>query len=68
MAVQLTGIADRLLDWSSDELAFLHQLHEAGKLDGWLLTDDPEIRRRIEAQPMLRWKALNVRNYREGRN
>jgi len=43
------------------ELAFLEALMGEGIVDASLLTDDPVLRERIQAQPGLHWKALNVR-------
>jgi len=43
------------------ELAFLESLLGDGIVDASLLTDDPVLRQRIQAQPGLHWKALNVR-------
>ncbi len=34
-----------------------------GRIDGSLLTDDPELERRIEGHPWLQWKAINVRKH-----
>lgn len=43
------------------ELAFLESLLGDGIVDASLLTDEPVLRERIQAQPGLHWKALNVR-------
>ena len=43
------------------ELAFLESLVGEGIVDASLLTDDPVLRQRIQAQPGLHWKVLNVR-------
>lgn len=43
------------------EMAFLHSLAGDGIVDASLLTDDPVLRQRIQLQPGLHWKALNVR-------
>ena len=52
-----------LLPFTDDERAFLDLLLDAGKIDATLLTTDPALQERIQAQPMLRWKAQNVRTY-----
>lgn len=44
--------------------AFLDRILDAGEIVPGLLTDDPDIQDRIAAQPMLRWKAMHVRQYR----
>lgn len=43
------------------ELDFLEALLGEGVVDASLLTDDPALRQRIQTQPGLHWKALNVR-------
>ncbi len=43
------------------ELTFLESLLGDGIVDASLLTDEPVLRERIQAQPGLHWKALNVR-------
>lgn len=60
----LTGVAERLVRWSDAERAFFDALTDHGELKPDLLTSDPELRRRIAAQPMLRWKQKNVRQHR----
>lgn len=52
-----------VLPLKEHELAFLNALLEEGRVDGSLLTDDPELTRRIEVHPWLQWKAINVRKY-----
>jgi predicted nucleotidyltransferase component of viral defense system len=55
----------RLLDWSTAEQCFLDRLHDEGVVDAEVLNPDPVIQERIRLQPMLQWKALNVRDFRE---
>ncbi len=55
----------RLLDWSVAEQRFLDRLHDDGVVDAEALHPDSMIQERIRSQPMLQWKALNVRNFRE---
>jgi hypothetical protein len=57
-------IASTLLAWKKKEREFLDRLMEGGEVDPGLLTSEPELRERIAAQPMLRWKAMHVRQYR----
>ena len=57
------GITDRLLNWSPGEREFLDALHRCGRIEAAALHDDPTLQRRIEAQPMLQWKARNVRGH-----
>ena len=60
----LEGVAPRLVAWSEAERAFLDALLDRGELHPELLTSDPELSRRIGAQPMLRWKQIHVRKHR----
>ncbi len=52
-----------LLPLAEPERAFLDLLLEKGEIDAALLTSDTSLQERIRAQPLLRWKALNVRRY-----
>jgi len=52
-----------LLPLSDAELSFLDLLLDKGKIDATILTNDGELQRRIQAQPLLEWKALNVRKH-----
>ena len=61
LGAKLAGVADRLFDWSPAERAFLDRLHEEGKVDAAALHADLEVRQSVEVQPMLLWKAQNVR-------
>ena len=56
----------RLLDWSAAERRFLDRLHDEGVVDAEALHGDPDVQDRIRSQPMLQWKALNVRKFRQG--
>ncbi len=67
LCARLAGVADRLLQWSPAQRVFLDHLHDNGRVDATDLHPEPEIRRRIEAQPMLLWKAKNVRAHRAPR-
>lgn len=60
---KLAGVAGRLFDWSSAERVFLDRLHDEGKVDAAALHPDPEIQGKIAAQPMLLWKAQNIRHW-----
>lgn len=51
-----------VLPFTKAELAFLNLLLEEGEIDASLLTTDTCLQKRIQAQPMLKWKVLNVRN------
>jgi len=58
------NLAERLLKWRRKERMFLDRILEAGEIVPTLLTDDPDLQDRIAGQPMLRWKAMHVRQYR----
>ena len=53
-----------LLAWSPREQRFLDRLLDEGTIDAPALADDPAIQERIGKQPMLLWKAWNVRRHR----
>lgn len=52
-----------VLPFTENELAFLDLLLEKGEVDSTLLTNDPDLQQRIQKQPLLEWKAINVRRY-----
>lgn len=52
-----------VLPFTDAELAFLDLLLERGEIDASLLTADTTLQQRIQAQPLLKWKALNVRRH-----
>lgn len=62
----LEGVAERLLRWSSAESEFLDRLHDEGEVDATILHSDPQVQQRIQTQPMLLWKAQNVRQNLKG--
>lgn len=53
----------RVLPITSKERTFLDLLLDEGVIDSSLLTSNPELQKRIQVQPMLQWKALNVRKH-----
>jgi len=63
---RLEGAVERLLAWSPAERRFLDQLHDEGMVEAKVLHADPAVQERIRTQPMLLWKAKNVRNHRHG--
>jgi hypothetical protein len=63
---RLVGAVERLLSWSPAERRFLDRLHDEGVVDAEALHADPVVRERIRTQPMLLWKAQNVRKFRQG--
>jgi predicted nucleotidyltransferase component of viral defense system len=52
-----------VLPLTENELAFLDLLLEKGEIDSTLLTNDPDLQQRIQKQPLLEWKAINVRRH-----
>ena len=49
--------------FSKAEREFLDLLLDRGKIDATLLTSDTALQKLIQAQPLLRWKALNVKRH-----
>ena len=52
-----------LLPFNDAERDFLDLLLDEGIVDATVLTDDIELQRRIQAQPLLEWKAQHVRRF-----
>lgn len=52
-----------VLPFTDSERAFLDLLLDRGMIDPTLLTSDESLQRRIRRQPLLEWKALNVRQH-----
>jgi predicted nucleotidyltransferase component of viral defense system len=52
-----------VLPFTDAELEFLARLLDKGEIVPELLTSDPALRDRIRKQPLLEWKALNVRQH-----
>ncbi len=57
-----TGLS-AVLPLADNERAFLDMLLDQGIIDPSILTPDAELQQRIQRQPLLEWKALNVRQY-----
>ena len=57
-------LARRLMAWSAGEREFLDRLNDRGEVAAELITDDAELQERVRRQPMLAWKAENVRKHR----
>ncbi len=53
-----------LLPFTDAERAFLDRLLDDGEIDSTILTSEPALQQRIRSQPLLEWKALNVRRHR----
>ncbi len=52
-----------VLPFTDAERAFLDLLLDQGEIDASLLTSDTVLQQRIQTQPLLEWKALNVRRH-----
>ena len=52
-----------LFPFKDAERAFLDLLLDEGEIDATILTPDATLQERIQAQPLLEWKAQNVRQY-----
>jgi predicted nucleotidyltransferase component of viral defense system len=52
-----------VLPFTDAEREFLDLLHDKGTIDSTILTDDAVLQQRIQSQPLLEWKALNVRRH-----
>jgi predicted nucleotidyltransferase component of viral defense system len=52
-----------VLPFTDRELEFLDLLLDKGQIDGTILTADVMLQNRIQRQPLLEWKALNVRQH-----
>jgi len=52
-----------VLPFTTSEKTFLDLLLDQGIIDSTLLTDDPLLQKRIQNQPLLQWKARNVRKH-----
>jgi hypothetical protein len=52
-----------VLPLEDNEFIFLERLNRHGEIDASLLTTDDEMKGRIEANPGLQWKALNVKKH-----
>ena len=52
-----------VLPFTDPERAFLDLLLDRGVIDSTILTADASLQRRIQSQPLLAWKALNVRRH-----
>lgn len=63
LAEQCRQALSMVLPLSESERAFLDLLLEHGKIDSTILTADSTLQQRIVKQPLLEWKAVNVRKY-----
>ena len=62
-----TAAGERLLAWSEGEREFIDRLSDRGEIVAELIADDPVSQTSVREQPLLQWKALNVRKFRKRR-
>ncbi len=60
---RVAPVVGPLLSWSAGERRFLDRLLDEGEIDATPLHGDPGVQERISRQPMLAWKAQNVREH-----
>lgn len=58
---------ERLLAWSDREREFIDRLSDNGEIVAELIADDPAAQALVREQPLLQWKAQNVREFRKRR-
>ncbi len=64
LAEESRAALSKLLPFAESELAFLDLLLDRGEIDPTLLISDEALQKRIQAQPLLKWKAQHVRRHR----
>ncbi len=64
---KLRLVRETLLAWSEGERRFLDRLLDEGEIESEHLHSDSIVQERVRMQPMLQWKAQNVRRYRDVR-
>lgn len=57
------GALSAVLPLTPNENEFLDSLLDRGEIDSTILTTDTALQQRIQKQPLLEWKALNVRKH-----
>lgn len=63
LAMECRKALSVVLPFTDSEKAFLDLLLDQGEIDPTLLTNDPFLQQRILLQPLLKWKAINVRRH-----
>ncbi len=71
MAARLNEVCaaaiERLLAWTEHERDFIDRLCDDGDIAAELIADDPAARALVRDQPLLQWKAQNVREFKKRR-
>ena len=57
------SLLSAVLPLADHELAFLDRLNGKGEIEASLLTAEADLQQRIETNPGLKWKALNVKKH-----
>jgi len=60
LVAECRRLVTTILPLSDAEMEFIKRLNERGEVAPDILTDDAELRAKIEQNPALQWKALNV--------
>jgi len=63
LAMECRESLSAVLPFTDSERAFLDLLLDRGVVDATILTADAGLQRRIQTQPLLEWKAINVRRH-----
>lgn len=64
LVAECRGLSKSILPLSAAETEFITRINDQGEIAADLLTDDHGLRAKIEQNPALQWKALNVRKHR----
>ncbi|MCB4205620.1 hypothetical protein LF845_11770, partial [Deferribacterales bacterium Es71-Z0220] len=63
LVTECKNFLSKVLPFRTEEIEFLNLLFEKGEIKPDILTDDTRTTEQIAKQPMLKWKALNVKNH-----
>jgi predicted nucleotidyltransferase component of viral defense system len=63
LVAETRNLLGKLLPLQKNEVEFFDRLNDAGQVVPELLTDDTNLRERIQMNPGLKWKALNVKKH-----
>ena len=58
-------LLSNLLPFTKMEKEFLDRLLDKGEIESSLLTNDPDLATKISQHPGLKWKALNVKQFKK---
>ncbi|PID37317.1 MAG: hypothetical protein CSA62_15495 [Planctomycetota bacterium] len=63
LITETRALLSAVLPLADHELAFLDRLNGQGEIEASLLTSEADLQQRIETNPGLQWKALNVKKH-----